>query len=136
MSTPVRSNSPVMAFAALPSTSARVWLLASPNEVLVTGTVRDLVAGSGIEFDDRGRTSLRACPASGACSPQDATGHRPADDHCRPNNRLHSRLTQAGDVAADSKMHRCAAQAALDLERCFWKQKVRPIDTRKGRNRF
>jgi len=41
---------------------ARVADLASPGEVLVTSTVRDLVAGSGIEFDDRGRHTLKGVP--------------------------------------------------------------------------
>ena len=38
---------------------ARVSELAAPGEVLVTRTVRDLVAGSGIEFDDRGEFALK-----------------------------------------------------------------------------
>jgi class 3 adenylate cyclase len=38
---------------------ARVSALAGPGEVLVTRTVRDLVAGSGIRFDDRGVYSLK-----------------------------------------------------------------------------
>jgi class 3 adenylate cyclase len=38
---------------------ARVSAVADPGEVLVTRTVRDLVAGSGIEFDDRGVHSLK-----------------------------------------------------------------------------
>jgi class 3 adenylate cyclase len=41
---------------------ARVAALAGPREVLVTGTVRDLVAGSGIEFTDRGRHALKGLP--------------------------------------------------------------------------
>ena len=41
---------------------ARVGGLAGPNEVLVTSTVRDLVAGSGIEFHDRGRHTLKGIP--------------------------------------------------------------------------
>ena len=43
-------------------TGARVAALAGPGEVLVTGTVRDLVAGSGIEFTDRGHHVLRGVP--------------------------------------------------------------------------
>ncbi len=39
--------------------AARVAAMARPDEVLVTGTVRDLVAGSGIDFDDRGEHSLK-----------------------------------------------------------------------------
>jgi class 3 adenylate cyclase/alpha-beta hydrolase superfamily lysophospholipase len=38
---------------------ARVSALAEPGEVLVTRTVRDLVAGSGIAFEDRGEHALK-----------------------------------------------------------------------------
>jgi class 3 adenylate cyclase len=41
---------------------ARVGSLAGPSEVLVTSTVRDLVTGSGVEFSDRGRHTLRGIP--------------------------------------------------------------------------
>jgi class 3 adenylate cyclase len=41
---------------------ARVAGLAGAGEVLVSGTVRDLVAGSGIEFTDRGAASLKGVP--------------------------------------------------------------------------
>jgi class 3 adenylate cyclase len=40
-------------------TGARVAALAGAGEVLVSQTVHDLVAGSGIEFDDRGLHSLK-----------------------------------------------------------------------------
>ena len=42
--------------------AARVGALAGPGEVLVTGTVKDLVAGSGIEFEDRGVRVLKGVP--------------------------------------------------------------------------
>jgi class 3 adenylate cyclase len=38
---------------------ARVAGAAGPGEVLVSSTVRDLVAGSGIEFEDRGLHELK-----------------------------------------------------------------------------
>jgi class 3 adenylate cyclase len=38
---------------------ARVMGLAGPGEVLATATVKDLVFGSGIEFDDRGTHELK-----------------------------------------------------------------------------
>ena len=38
---------------------ARVAALARPGEVLVSRTVKDLVAGSGLAFADRGRHSLK-----------------------------------------------------------------------------
>ena len=41
---------------------ARVSAAAAPGEVLVSGTVKDLVAGSGIEFDDRGVHELKGVP--------------------------------------------------------------------------
>jgi class 3 adenylate cyclase len=42
--------------------AARVSALAEPSEVLVSRTVKDLVAGSGIEFADRGRHELKGVP--------------------------------------------------------------------------
>jgi class 3 adenylate cyclase len=41
---------------------ARVSALAGPSEVLVSSTLRDLVIGSGIEFDDRGTHQLKGVP--------------------------------------------------------------------------
>lgn len=41
---------------------ARIGALAAPGEVLVSGTVRDLVAGSGLVFADRGTRSLKGVP--------------------------------------------------------------------------
>jgi class 3 adenylate cyclase len=38
---------------------ARVAALAKPGEVLVSSTVKDLVAGSGLEFDERGEHELK-----------------------------------------------------------------------------
>jgi pimeloyl-ACP methyl ester carboxylesterase len=43
-------------------TGARVASLAGPGEVLVSQTVRDLVAESGIDFDDRGLHELKGLP--------------------------------------------------------------------------
>ena len=41
---------------------ARVASAAGPGEVLVSGTVKDLVAGSGIEFQERGTHELKGVP--------------------------------------------------------------------------
>jgi class 3 adenylate cyclase len=43
---------------------ARVSALAGASEVLVSSTVRDLVAGSGIEFEDRGDHQLKGVPGT------------------------------------------------------------------------
>ncbi len=44
------------------SIGARVAARAAPGEVLVSSTVKDLVAGSGIHFADRGVTELKGVP--------------------------------------------------------------------------
>ena len=41
---------------------ARISAAADSGEVLVSGTVKDLVAGSGLEFSDRGRRTLKGVP--------------------------------------------------------------------------
>ena len=41
------------------SIGARIASLAGPGEVLVTSTVKDLVAGSGLRFEDRGERELK-----------------------------------------------------------------------------
>ena len=41
---------------------ARIAALAAPGEVLVSGTVKDLVAGSGLMFEDRGMHGLKGVP--------------------------------------------------------------------------
>ncbi len=41
---------------------ARVSALAGPSDVLVSSTLRDLVIGSGLEFDDRGASTLKGVP--------------------------------------------------------------------------
>ena len=41
---------------------ARVGALAGPSEVLVSQTVKDLVAGSGLTFEDAGEYELKGVP--------------------------------------------------------------------------
>ena len=43
---------------------ARVSAAASAGEVLVSSTVKDLVVGSGIGFEDRGEHELKGVPGS------------------------------------------------------------------------
>jgi pimeloyl-ACP methyl ester carboxylesterase len=43
---------------------ARVMSLAGPDEVLVSSTVRDLVAGSGLMFSDKGTYELKGVPGT------------------------------------------------------------------------
>jgi class 3 adenylate cyclase len=44
------------------SIGARVASNAEPSEVLVSRTVKDLVAGSGLAFEDRGEHELKGVP--------------------------------------------------------------------------
>ena len=43
-------------------TGARVAAQAGPGEILVSSTVKDLVAGSGLQFEDRGVHALKGVP--------------------------------------------------------------------------
>jgi len=45
-------------------TGARVASYAQPGEVLVSNTVKDLVAGSGLAFEDRGAHELKGIPGA------------------------------------------------------------------------
>jgi class 3 adenylate cyclase len=45
-------------------TAARVAALAGEREVFVSSTVKDLVAGSGIQFHDRGEHELKGVPGT------------------------------------------------------------------------
>jgi class 3 adenylate cyclase len=42
--------------------AARVMSLAAPGEILVSRTIKDLLAGSGLQFEDRGLHTLRGVP--------------------------------------------------------------------------
>jgi class 3 adenylate cyclase len=44
------------------STGARIGALAGAGEVLVSSTVKDLVAGSGLEFEEHGTHELKGVP--------------------------------------------------------------------------
>ena len=44
------------------SIGARISSLAAPGEILVSSTVKDLVAGSGLRFEPRGEHQLKGVP--------------------------------------------------------------------------
>jgi class 3 adenylate cyclase len=46
------------------SIGARVAAVAQPGEILVTGTVRDLVAGAGLDFEERGEHEIKGVPGT------------------------------------------------------------------------
>jgi class 3 adenylate cyclase len=88
---------------------ARVGAAAGPGEVWVSHTVRDLVAGSGINFRRRGTHQLKGVPEP--CElfvhrhgSRIGTGHRPADAPARLGpHHLHRRRPGAGDRDAVAK---------------------------------
>ena len=43
---------------------ARIAAQAAPGEVIVSNTVKDLVAGSGLRFEDRGVHALKGVPGN------------------------------------------------------------------------
>jgi class 3 adenylate cyclase len=43
---------------------ARIGSIATPSEILVSRTVKDLVAGSGLTFEDAGEHELKGVPDS------------------------------------------------------------------------
>ena len=53
---------------------ARIMAEAEPGEVLVSGTVTDLVVGAGLRFTERGTRTLRGVPGRGRCSPSPEPG--------------------------------------------------------------
>jgi class 3 adenylate cyclase len=60
-------------------TGTRVAALAASGEILLSGTVKDLVAGAGIRFEDRGRHVLKGIPGEWrlfAVTRGDAPGRR------------------------------------------------------------
>src|SRR5262249_29336212 len=48
---------------------ARIAKHSEPGEVLVSSTVKDLVAGSGLRFRERGSVELKALLRNGGCTP-------------------------------------------------------------------
>jgi class 3 adenylate cyclase len=64
---------------------SRVISLAGPAEILVTGTVKDLVAGAGVEFEERGEHALKGVPGSWRLhSVADVAGHAQAPPRLSP----------------------------------------------------
>jgi class 3 adenylate cyclase len=60
--------------------AARVNALAAPGEILVSRTVRDLVVGSGIAFEERGTQALKGVPGEWsllAVVPEEAASESP-----------------------------------------------------------
>ncbi|SEM21505.1 adenylate/guanylate cyclase domain-containing protein [Rhodococcus maanshanensis] len=97
---------------------ARVGAAAGPGEVLVSRTVRDLVVGSGLVFEDRGERDLKGVPgrwalyalADGDHSPiavrQEARGLTPIDRAVLQVARRAPRLARAAVSMANARQRR------------------------------
>jgi class 3 adenylate cyclase len=91
--------------------AARVAATARADEVLVSGTVKDLVMGSGIEFADRGRQELKGVPGDWRLFAVQAT-ERPATD----SDRLAPERPRVGDRAARLLVRRAPGLARLSTQ--------------------
>ena len=72
---------------------ARVSTLARPGEVLVSGTVKDLVVGSGLRFQDRGTCELKGVPGTWQLFALAADGPREAAAVGAPQPTVADRAT-------------------------------------------
>jgi len=112
--------------------AARVVARAAPGEVLVSGAVRDLVVGSGIEFVDRGTHELKGVPgewgllavAGARADGQPMVAATAASDPLAPNATL---LTKGDRVAL--RLARRAPVVARLVSRAL-SRKARPQETR------
>jgi pimeloyl-ACP methyl ester carboxylesterase len=93
---------------------ARVAATAGPGETLVSSTVKELVVGSGIEFDDRGVETLKGVPGEWRLFAVGARGKKPAvqsvdgkgpglpahDGHLTPTDRIRISLAKRAPAAS------------------------------------
>lgn len=102
---------------------ARVSALAGSGEVLVSSTVRDLVVGSGIEFDERGSHQLKGVPGEWRLYAVKGWGLDPAPRTRRGTSRIavRDRLTRCFSVC------RSQASAATPTRRTRNRRLVRQL---------
>jgi class 3 adenylate cyclase len=103
---------------------ARVGACAEPGEVLVSGTVRDLVVGSGIEFVDRGERELKGVPGEWRLFAVAARGEAEASP-AEPARTVAERV-RGSDRVALSLARRAPALSRLAM---------RPLFRSRGRRR-
>jgi len=99
------------------SIGARVAALAGPSEVLVSQTVRDLVAGSGLTFDDAGEHELKGVPGSWRL--YRVAGREPARAPIEPAT---AHMTQADKVFG--RLARRAPGAMRTLTRLTYRERT------------
>jgi hypothetical protein len=96
---------------------ARVGAKAAAGEVLVSSTVKDLVVGSGIAFEDRGCETLKGVPGEWRMFAAVGRGERPAvvavDGEGRglPGPDEHLKRTDRARIALATRMPRASRAA-------------------------
>ena len=88
---------------------ARVSAQAAAGEVLVSGTVKDLVVGSGIEFVDRGSHTLKGVPGEWRLLA--------VSDHRRPSPAPEPAPEPRDEVAPNAELRRLGDRTMLRLAR-------------------
>ena len=88
-------------------TGYRVAAMAGPSEVLVSQTVKDLVAGSGLVFEHVGEYELKGVPVAGAYPRREVRRG--------PSARLGVRRPCLGPPSSDSmEVRRCTIEGCSD----------------------
>jgi pimeloyl-ACP methyl ester carboxylesterase/DNA-binding CsgD family transcriptional regulator len=100
--------------------ASSVLAVAEPGEVLVTGTVRDLVAGSNLEFVDQGVRSFPGVPGSWSVFTAGAARSLLIDEprpHPGPDTRLTRRERDVAELLACGHSNRGIAERLFVSER-------------------
>jgi class 3 adenylate cyclase/streptogramin lyase len=90
-------------------TGARVLAAANPGEVLVTATLRELVAGSGLEFRDRDAHELKGVPGTWHLFALERVDGRPVSSVADPSLASEHRAA----IAAPTLLRRTRRPAAI-----------------------
>jgi class 3 adenylate cyclase len=93
--------------------TARVQAAARPGEVLTSGTIEDLVVGSGLQFEERGSHVLKGVPGQWPLYAVTADAERPRQKAAAPPAAMTTDRAALDDTAADPP----ADAGALHIDR-------------------
>ncbi|HYA69681.1 MAG TPA: adenylate/guanylate cyclase domain-containing protein [Acidimicrobiales bacterium] len=89
--------------------AARIMSLAAPGEILVSSSLRDLVVGSGIGFDERGSHELKGVPGQWHLLAVDPKGAQPGTPEARlaslPTPSARSAMRRSDRAVASAARH-------------------------------
>ena len=98
---------------------ARVAAEAGPGEVLVSSTVKDLVAGSGLAFESRGAHALKGVPDAGTSTPlQRPIPARTSDPRAHRGRALANAQDLRGTAASRPDAASLGARTAAPVSPC------------------